>query len=93
MTGRSATAKGFHSSATLLAAISSQNSKATVHMCLCVFLGYLRERVWQVTAYTAFLALMWGASVSDLIVLPLRLLVSDARILLRQAAACLSTSD
>ena len=60
---------------------------------LQLFVAYLHERVWQVTAYTAFLALMWGARVSDLIVLPLRLLASDARILLRQAAACLSTSD
>lgn len=57
------------------------------------FLAYLHRRVWQVTAYTAFLALMWGARVSDLIDLPLRLLASDTRILLRQAAACLSTSD
>jgi len=61
--------------------------------CATYITAYLHERVWQVTAYTAFLALMWGARVSDLIVLPLRLLASDARILLRQAAACLSTSD
>ena len=97
MTGRSATAKVFQSSATLLAAISSQSwrhcSQVPVRHIVGLFAAYLHERVWQVTAYTAFLALMWGARVSDLIVLPLRLLASDARILLRQAAACLSTSD